>query len=153
MPDHLARSIRRLESRPTTYQLVREQLAHTSGPARADIAVQKTLDFMRLWAAFHFPRLLRAIDLIQRDVLTRLELPPGNYDSYANHVETLFLDSAIFALDEYGVPLELARKLEPFIQSSGDLDATLEALKQLDLDSLNLSPFEMEVLRDTLVYI
>ena len=118
-----------------------------------DDAVQQTLDFIRLWATYNFPRRLRALDLIQRDVFGRLRLASGNYDNYAKQVENLFLDPAIMALDEYGIPLELARKLQPYIKPNGNLDVAIQALKGLKIDTLKLSDFERELLTDALEYI
>ena len=78
----------------------------------ADKAVQEVLDFLRLWANFHFPQLLRTLDRIQKDVFRRLRMPSsGNYDFYANRVENFFADPALVALEEYGIPLEVAKKL------------------------------------------
>jgi hypothetical protein len=126
-------------------QLIYNQIRYCED---ADEAVQMTLDFVRLWAMFNFPRLLRALDGIQRDVFERVGLLPGNYEFYANAVENLFLDKAIVALDEYGVPLELARKLESRLQPNNDLDSALKALKRLNVDLTDLSPFEKELIRD-----
>jgi hypothetical protein len=72
----------------------------------AEKAVPRTLDFLRLWATFHFPRLLRAIDKIQRDVLGRAKARTGNFEAYAAAAESLFMDSTMLALEEYGLPLD-----------------------------------------------
>jgi hypothetical protein len=151
----LAFSIFGLKDIPTFRKLVEPQIKYmqTTNSGTVDDAVQQTLDFLRLWATFSFPRFLRAIDLIQRDVLNRQGLPTGNYEAYAKKVESLFLDPAIVALDEYGIPLELAKKLHHYIHSDGDLDATLEALKTLQLEKLSLSAFERELILDTQEYL
>jgi hypothetical protein len=139
----LAFLIDRLRSAPSTAEIVAAQLSYRDDP---DEAVQGTLDFQRLWAMFHFPRLLRAIDRIQRDVFRRLRLPVGNFEVFASQVESLFLDPAIVALDEYGVPIEIARKLEAELDPAGSLDVALARLASLDLKALDLHSFERELL-------
>jgi len=54
----------------------------------------------------------------------------------------------LVALDEYGVPLEIARNLQAQLQRDGNLDATLAALRSLDISQLALQPFEKEMLLD-----
>lgn len=44
----------------------------------ADTAVQQVLDFLRLWANFNFPRLLRGLNRIQKDVFTRANIAPDD---------------------------------------------------------------------------
>jgi hypothetical protein len=141
----LAYLINNLRSAPSTRLLIEGKM---NNPEDADSAVSAVLDFTRLWAMFHFPRLLRALDRIQKDIFLRYALVPGDYTPFASKVENLFLDSGLIALDEYGVPIELARKLHSRLATEGDLDATLVLLKSLNLAKLNLSPFEIELLRD-----
>ena len=119
----------------------------------ADKAVSKVLDFLRLWASFQFPRLLRAMSRIQAYLLRRAKLNPGDYEAFASQVEHHFLDPTLVALDEYGIPIQLARKLSRWISPDGDLDVVLERLKSLNLDELPLEPFEYEFLYDTQRYL
>jgi hypothetical protein len=135
--------IGQLRSAPTTKQLIEQRLTYDDDP---DLAVQSVLDFLRLWASFHFPRLLRALDRIQRDVFRRMKLPAGSYDLFASKVESQFLDSSTIALDEYGIPLESARKLEPLLGAEGNIDVALARVAALDLDQLSLDAFERTLL-------
>ena len=138
--------INKLADRPTTRDLIIEKLKWEKDP---DEAVQQTLDFLRLWAMFHFPKLLKALDNVQRDVFRRNKLPTGNYEALGGLVENLYLDPALIAIDEYGIPLEIARKLQSRIASGGDLDVTLEKLKSLRAEELKLTSFEEELLFDS----
>ena len=113
-----------------------------------DEAVPKTLDFFRLWASFHFPRLLRAVGRIQAEVFSRYELSPGNYDYFAGQVENFFLDPSIVALDEYGIPIQTAIKLERYLNTEGDLDVALSNLAVLDVSKIPLSQFEIDLISD-----
>jgi len=142
--------INRLKDSPSTKDLITAQLEWEIEP---DEAVQQILDFQRLWAMFHFPRLLNAVDNIQNDVFSRLKLPIGNYSTFSGLVENLFLDPAIIALDEYGIPLEMARKFQDSIASNGNLDETLRKLKSINTDYLGLSDFEKSIVDDAISYL
>jgi len=141
----LAYLINSLRAAPTISTMIQSQ---TQNPDDPDAAVQQVLDFLRLWANFHFPRLLRALDKIQQDLFSRARLRPGNYEYFASRVENYFLDPAIVALDEYGIPLEIARKLHPILATDGDLDATLERMRALNLERTDLTRFEKKLVRD-----
>jgi hypothetical protein len=142
---HLAFLINSLRSAPTASAMIGPQVQYLGN---VDQAVQQVLDFLRLWAGFHFPRLLRALDRVQRDLFTRAGIKPGDYGHFGNRVESLFLDPGIVALDEYGIPLEVARKLEPHLASDGNLDATLAKLRTLDVATTSLTPFEKKLVLD-----
>jgi hypothetical protein len=142
----LATMISLLRDRPPTHKMISEFLPYASNSA--DEAVSRINDFYRLWATFHFPRLLRAIDRIQREVLTRFHLRPGSYEFFASSVESLFLPPALLALDEYGLPLEIARKLEKRLNATDGLDAALQALHNLRVEDVRLTDFEKELVHD-----
>jgi len=132
---------------PSTRQLIETALPHYES---ADIAVQAVLDFLRLWANFHFPRLLGALGRIQSDIFSRRSLRVGNFDVFSARVETYFLDPAVVLLEEYGIPIELGRKMRTVLATADGLDVALSRLKRLDLARLRgLSPFEMELLEET----
>ena len=141
----LSAMIRNLYDRPTIRELIEKQKKFSP---TTDAAVTTVLDFLRLWVRFHFPRLLRGISRIQQDVLRRMGRQFGNYDYFAARVENLFLDPSILAMDEYGIPLEVARKLSETFATDGDLDLALERLRQIDVGKLQLSAFESELVRD-----
>jgi len=141
----LAFLINSLRGQPTVASMIRNQNEYLQD---VDESVQRILDFLRLWASFHFPRLLRTLNGIQRDLFTRAGLRPGDYEFFANRVESYFLDPEIAALDEYGIPLEVARKLRPSLASDGSLDSALEKLRGLDVERTNLSDFEKKLVRD-----
>ena len=80
--------------------------------------------------------------------LGRQGLPVGSYDWFAGQVECLFLDPVLLTMDEFGIPLDVARKLQRRLATEGDLDLALERLKALDLDRWGLSTFERELVED-----
>jgi hypothetical protein len=130
--------------------LIEQRLGQDTSP---DDAVEDTLDFLRYWPGHNFPRFLMAIDRIQREVLERQSRQPGNYSLYAARVESLFAPAPLIALEEYGIPLQVSRRLESVLQPKGDLDAVLERLSGLDLGELQLSAFERELIADAIEHL
>jgi len=144
-PNQLGLRLIALHSAPTTKALINKSFEHHKD---ADKAVQETLDFLRLWSTFHFPQLLRALDRIQKDVFRRVRQRGGDYGFYAAMIENRFLPASLVALEEYGIPLEIARKLQARLSADDALDVVLERLRSLKVDQLPLSPFERRLVRD-----
>ena len=133
--------------------LIDQEIQNPKSPGSNDEKVETILNFVRHWATFHFPRLLMAIDLIQKDVFTRNQLIPGDYKAYAESVENLFLSPALVALDEYGIPLQLAIKLSSKLDLETSLDEALSIIKRINVNEYELHPFEREILEDVTQFI
>ena len=131
-------------------EFIRAQASTSNPRAPADPSdrVENALEFLRTWASFNFPRALTALDRIQAEVLPRLGRRAGSYASFAVRVENLMLSPALAALDEYGIPLQLVKKLESLLPANGDLDTVLGVLKRLDRSHLRLGPFEEALLQE-----
>jgi hypothetical protein len=113
-----------------------------------DEAVERVLQFERNWAGFELPRCLRALSRIQAYVLQQKGLPQGDYSSFASQAESLFRSPVVAALDEYGIPLQVAEKLQAHLRSTTDLDVALKQLNSLDLRRVRLTAFERELVAD-----
>lgn len=144
-PKQLALRIRRLSQKQSIAELIRQERDVLTDP---DTAVQSVLDFVRLWATFHFPRLLRAMERIQRHVYEGRNLRPGGYGVYAAQVESLFLGPHVVPLEEYGVPLEVGRKLARFLNQQMSLDEAIAIVRRIPADRVTDDPFEQELLKD-----
>jgi len=57
------------------------------------------------------------------------------------------------ALDEYGVPIQLAARLAKWLKPEGDLDAVLERLRHLNVDELRLDSFEKTLVIDAQLHL
>lgn len=143
----LAFTIDRFRALGNPTALLRERLARPEQQS-ADEIVEETMDWLRTWANFSFPRFLMAVDRIQRAVFRPRNLEPGDFSFFASRVENWFLDPATMALDEYGIPIQLAARLEGSLEPDGDLDAVLERLRNLDIDKLRLESFEKSLVVD-----
>jgi hypothetical protein len=144
-PNQLGLRIIDLHQSPSAKTLIRKSFEYHKD---ADVAVQEVLDFLRLWANFHFPQLLRAVDRIQKDVFRRLNMRSGEYEFYASRVESFFTEPALVALEEYGIPLEVAKKLRRHLMPIDGLDGALQQLRALQLEKTNLSDFEKTLVKD-----
>jgi hypothetical protein len=141
----LALRIRKLSQRQPLTALIRQEREVEVNP---DAAVQSVLDFVRLWATFHFPRLLRAMERIQRHVYEGAGAKPGIYGAYAAQVESLFLGPHVVPLEEYGIPIEVGRKLIRFVDDRKSLDEAIQIVRRIPVERVTTDPFEQEVLRD-----
>lgn len=141
----LAYQLRNFGMKASPRALIAEAVAEAPSPD-IDVLVKDVCGFVRNIAGFAFPVRLRALERIQREVFMRAGLRPGDYSQYISRVESLFLDTPLVALDEYGVPPELALKLRSQLRPDGDLDAVLARLSLIDPTRLTLTEFEQEML-------
>jgi hypothetical protein len=111
-------------------------------------AVERGLKFIRNVVCQRFPRDLMVIDAIQSEIFTKQGIKPGSYALFAEQAENLFMPSAVFALDEYGVPIQTAQRLAPQLLPSTSLNEVLERLSRLDLMRLDLAPFEVDLIEE-----
>ncbi|MGY3413294.1 hypothetical protein ACVWZV_009460 [Bradyrhizobium sp. GM5.1] len=58
------------------------------------------------------------------------------------------MPSVLFALDEYGIPLQTARRLQGSLLPASSLDEVLLRLGRINLQNADLSPFENDILHD-----
>lgn len=130
---------------------VKEQIAAAIGSLqgdKADDALEGVLEFSRQWVSFRAPRMLLALDRIQAEVFRRHGVAPGNYRYYCSLLESLFMSPAIVALEEYGVPVQLAERLAPQLGNPTSLDAALDALRSKTPDGFGgLTAFEKDFIR------
>lgn len=141
----LAFFIRRLHGNPTIKFIVENEIKNTksrNSNDSVDFIITTHLNFVRMWANYHFPRLLMTISNIQEEVYKRLAMGHGDYSYYALAVESLFFDPALVCLEEYGIPIELSRKIQRQIAKNGNLDLTLKALREVNVAELPLSRAE-----------
>lgn len=146
-PTQLAAMILQLRDRPSIREFINRQIKFS---ANAEEAVERTLNFYRLWTDFHLPKLLRAISNIQDDVLQREGKARGNYEYYASQIQSLFMDPSIAMMEEIGVPFPLAMKIRSVISTDGDYDAAIEALRKFEYTNAGLSSFEIELIREAI---
>ena len=152
----LAFLINRLKYKYETKYIIQSSINKDKGTryeSSVDVYISKHLNFIRLWATFHFPNILMCISDIQKEVYQNLGMSFGDYSYYAKSVESLFFDPALICLEEYGIPLEISRKIETEISFEGNLDLTINKLKSIDIQKLALTTFEKYFLAHAIKYI
>ena len=147
-PLQLARQLTNFSVKGSAKALIEETVLKdkVSDVHALDKLIKDICQFVRSIAGYSFPVRLRALERIQAEVFGRLGLDSGEYSAYAGRVEGLFLESPLVALDEYGVPPELAQKLGAYLQPDGDLDGVLSRLKELSAPDLGVTAFEEELI-------
>lgn len=134
----------RLRADPDLTRLVSDEAAREFA-ADVDEAVESVVQFQRSWAQFEFPRLIRALDRISREVLGRAGCRVGDFAAFAAACERLFLPPNVQVLDEYGIAPQLALHLFP--AGRPDLDSMLAAVRAVDPATV-ADPFERELLTE-----
>ena len=117
---------------------------------KPDDAVEQVLAFLRNWAGFSYPRYLTALSDVLAGVFQRRQLGSCDYSAFAASVENLFQPPSFTALEEYGLPSEIAKRLMDanlFGRSDG-FDQVLGSLKAANLSSFPTDEFEASVIRD-----
>ncbi len=71
-----------------------------------------------------------------------------DYGVYAAQVEALFLPPHVVALEEYGVPIEVGRRLTRFLLPQMSLDEVLAVVRRIPADRVTNDAFERELLQD-----
>jgi hypothetical protein len=149
----LAFKIGQLRTYSTPKSMINHEVQNLAGFDEINDKIEEILDFIRFWANFNFPNYLMALNNIQKDIFEKLHLAPGNYSFYAGQVESQFTDSTFIALDEYGIPIQIALKLKDKLNPNGNLDEVLEKLKSINVSTENLTDFEKEILTEVQGYI
>jgi Helicase conserved C-terminal domain/DEAD/DEAH box helicase len=128
--------------------LLEEQVDYAESEGHdPDDFILSVLKFLRSGLSFEAPRWLRAADAIQKVVLLRHGWKTGDYEPYIGRLENLFLAYPLAALDEYGVPVELIRKIAGEFEGIEEIDPLLDRFSAIDPDSLGLSAFETLMVR------
>jgi len=86
------------------------------------------------------------LDRIQRFTFESNNLSAGDYSFFATQVETLFLPEVCISLDEFGIPINLSQKCT-FLTQAKDLTEALAILRNINIESLELHPYEKILLQ------
>jgi rhodanese-related sulfurtransferase len=134
---------------PVTSARIKAMAARDDNEIDGDERVESALEFTRQWAGHHAPRLFLAVDRIQREVFGVMGMSTGNYGLYVNRLQNLFLPGVLAVVDEYGLPVEIAAKIEQLLDFDNGVDGLLDSIRGLDIDHLPLTRFERGLLSDT----
>lgn len=119
---------------------------------RVQKVVQIVLGTNRQWFEYKLPKLLVGISELQSYVFRKLKKQPGNYNYFAASLENSFFKGNLSVLMDYDVPPSAIRKLEHLFTGTEDWRTIEERLLKLDLETLNLLPYEARKLKAVLHY-
>lgn len=109
--------------------------------------IERALRFVRNVICHRLPKDIKVIQEIQSEILPRYGRECGDYSKFCEQLEHLFIPANLFALDEYGIPLQTAARLESFIGHPESLDAALNQISKLDISLQDFTSFEVGLIR------
>ncbi|PYZ96629.1 helicase-like protein [Alteribacter lacisalsi] len=120
----------------------------------ADKAVQQMSSIVKNWFEYKFPKYLMALDRIQKSVFEKHGIVPGDYKYFSSSIESAFCHPSLAALQEFGLPISVLKKLEKILPSLAkdqevDLDTLINEIIEEDISSV-LEPFEITLVKETL---
>ena len=104
-------------------------------PDSINCAIELAFDIQRHWINYQFPRYLMSLGDIANDIFRKNNLPLCDYSYFASLVECYFMAPYVIPMDEYGLPIQISKKIGDMIEISSNMD---DALKQLS----NFSPMQ-----------
>lgn len=122
-----------------------------------DDAVQVIFEFKRNLVGYNLPKIIFAINDIQKLIFERFDYTPGDYSSFAVHLESFFELPALSYLEEYGVPFHISKKIinDINLNEQDDLDDVIHKIKKnigVIRRNKSISSFEHEILNNAIKY-
>ncbi|TVU73113.1 hypothetical protein FQP87_16060 [Vibrio tasmaniensis] len=123
-------------------------------PVDVDKVILSVFDFKRSYVGFKLPRVISAINDIQKHVFSNYKYRHGNYSAFSHDLESYFDNPLVQTLEEFGIPAPLGKKVLHILPSSSSLDEILEGLptlQQANCESEHeFSEFEVNTLNRTI---
>lgn len=116
-------------------------------------AIEEEVNFIKYWPQYHFPIYLKNLQNIANEIFEKNELQTIDYTFFATQLECLFTNPNFNILEEYGLPLQISKKIEAVFNNAENLDEILDRLNKLNIDNIPLSNFEKEIVLNAKNYI
>lgn len=143
----LAWHINELRTSKTLGAYIRSCIENMAIEDEVSDVIERALRFVRNVICHRLPKDIKVIQEIQSEILPRHGRECGDYSKFCEQLEHLFIPKNLFALDEYGIPLQTAAQLERFIGQPESLDAALNQISKLGLPLLDFTSFEVGLIR------
>ncbi|HHH2059912.1 TPA: hypothetical protein ACPZAW_003589, partial [Yersinia enterocolitica] len=120
-----------------------------------DDAILRNFDFRRQMVSHYIPMFISAINNIQREIFPRFGHEAGDYSTFAKKLECHFTIPSLMTLEEFGIPISVADKLnkKARINDEDNIDEAIYKLKGIDLSKMqDLCDFEIEILKNSFEY-
>lgn len=116
-------------------------------------AIELSFDIQRHWINFQFPRYLMSLGSIANDVFVKQNLATCDYSYFASLVECYFISPYVVPMDEYGLPIQVSKKIGDIVQISSNIDEALVQLSQFNPPIQKFSKIEREFIGEFQKYI
>ncbi|KCX36197.1 DEAD/DEAH box helicase family protein [Acinetobacter sp. 263903-1] len=121
-----------------------------------DDAVQSVFNFKKNLVNYNLPKILYAISDIQEYIFNKYGLKYGNYKIFASNLENFFFPSAFNALEEFGIPNQVSKKIfdEINLEDLENIDSILDFFRGKNSNRYSfLSDFENDFLQRVIGYL
>lgn len=122
-------------------------------PDEINEAIELSFDIQRHWINFQFPRYLMSLCNIANDVFEKHNLPLCDYSYFASLVECYFSSPYVVPMDEYGLPIQISKKIGDVVQISPNIDEALNQLRQFIPSPKRFTPVEREFIKEFQKYL
>lgn len=124
-----------------------------NNPDEVNEAIELSFDIQRHWINFQFPRYLMSLANIANDVFEKHNLAPCDYSYFASLVECYFISPYVVPMDEYGLPIQVSKKIGDIVQISSNIDEALAQLSRFNPPPQRFSEIEREFIGEFQKYI
>lgn len=122
-------------------------------PDSINSSIELAFDIQRHWINYQFPRYLMSLGDIANDIFRKNNLPLCDYSYFASLVECYFMAPYVIPLDEYGLPIQISKKIGDMIEISSNMDDALMQLHNFIPSQCNFSNIEREFIEEFKAYI
>ncbi|MGO7175369.1 DEAD/DEAH box helicase [Rhizobium ruizarguesonis] len=142
-PEHLAWHVRALGSPDGIKGYLTQVTEGLEDKEAISRKVDEAMKIVRNILVFKFPQDLMVLSSIQAELSQRLEISNGDFGYFAEMVENMYSPALLIALEEYGLPLPIGRKIQGYLSPFYELNDVLDQLRSFDVETATeLSPFE-----------
>ena len=117
-------------------------------PDSINNAIELAFDIQRHWINFQFPRYLMSLGDIANDIFRKNNLPLCDYSYFASLVECYFMAPYVIPMDEYGLPIQISKKIGDMIEISSNIDDALKQLSSFSPMQEQFSSIECEFIEE-----
>ena len=122
-------------------------------PEAVNSAIELAFDIQRHWINYLFPRYLMSLGDIANDIFKKNNLPLCDYSYFASLVECYFMSPSVIPMDEYGLPIQISKRIGDIINISPDMDEALKQLSNFTPTQELFSDIEREFIEEFKAYI
>ena len=116
-------------------------------------AIELAFDIQRHWINYQFPRYLMSLGDIANDIFRKNNLSLCDYSYFASLVECYFMVPYVIPMDEYGLPIQISKKIGDMIEISSNMDEALEQLRSFIPSQNCFSNIEIEFIEEFKLYL